>query len=145
MLRWTLVLIKYLKIYQKVQHKLLLWCEILIWQNCRFMRYCTSKYPYFVFVLGSGFMRYAYKDFCVLILFFSMVQGLALMKHYGWKSEYGHKFYSIMKFFIYSFKDLKFSSGLFLICYAYTNLGLFWKLLGCVNAAQHLLYQVWKM
>ena len=73
-------------------------------------------------------MRYAYKDFCVLILFFSMVQGLALMKHYGWKSEYGHKFYSIINFFIYSFKNLKFSSGLFLMCYAYTNLGSFWKL-----------------
>ena len=47
MLRWTLVLIKYLKIYQKVQHKLLLWCEILIWQNCRFMRYCTFKISIF--------------------------------------------------------------------------------------------------
>ena len=43
MLRWTLVLMKNLECYQKVQHKFSLWCEILICQSCHFMRYSNFK------------------------------------------------------------------------------------------------------
>ena len=99
----------------------------------------------FIFVLGSAIMCYAYKDFCVLKMFFSRVQGLAHIKYHVWKLEYDHKFCSIIRFFIYSSQDLKFSSGQFLMCYAYTNLVSIWKMLGCVNTTQHMLYDVWKM
>ena len=40
---WTLVLMKDFKHYQKVQHKFLLWCEILICKSCHFMRYSKFK------------------------------------------------------------------------------------------------------
>ena len=43
MLRWTLVPMKNLETYQKVQHKFSLWCEILNFENCHFLRYCTFK------------------------------------------------------------------------------------------------------
>ena len=43
MLRWTLVLMKNLECYQKVQHKFSLWCEILICQICHFMTYSNFK------------------------------------------------------------------------------------------------------
>ena len=39
MLRWMLVL----ENYQKASHKLLLWCEILICGNCRFIKHLTIK------------------------------------------------------------------------------------------------------
>ena len=55
----------------------------------------------FIFVLGSAIMCYAYKDFCVLKMFFSRVQGLAHIKHYVWKLEYDHKFCSIIRIFFY--------------------------------------------
>ena len=65
MIRWTMVLIYILENYQKAQHTFSLCCEIIILQNCHFMKYFTFKISRF-----GIYVRECHYALCLQVLLF---------------------------------------------------------------------------
>ena len=130
MLRWTLVPMKNLETYQKVQHKFSLWCEILNFENCHFLRYCTFKISTFCICVRIN--HYALCLQRLLCIDNALFHGTRFSTHSvlgmkNWISQQTLQYYAIFPLFIQKFG---FFSGLFFICYGYINLGLFQNMLG---------------